>query len=101
MRRAAQTLKSNCTLTEMDLSDNNFGPEGASKLARMLEENNTLTSLDFSCSLSLHFLLGGALKKDLYTISKLVNDVGTKGAKRLAKALQRNTSLTALKMTCR
>ena len=44
-------LKSNTTLTVLDLSENNIGNVGAADLAEALKSNATLTRLDLSLQL--------------------------------------------------
>lgn len=52
----AKTLKTNCTLTHLDLSDNVIGDSGATELALAIKDhNNTLRSLNLhgNCSISI------------------------------------------------
>ena len=69
----AKLLKTNTTLTRLDLWDNKIGDAGAQALAETLKTNTTLTRLD----------LGG-------------NKIGDAGAQALAEFLKTNTTLTTL-----
>ena len=44
----ARALESNASLTTLNLSGNNMGTEGAASLARTLESNTSLTTLPLS-----------------------------------------------------
>ena len=72
----ATALKTNTTLTNLNLSGNNLGPAGAESLATALKTNTILTNLDFSG-----------------------NSVGASGAESLATSLETNTTLTNLNMS--
>ena len=72
----ATALKTNTTLTNLNLSGNNLGPAGAESLATALKTNTILTNLDFSG-----------------------NSVGPSGAESLATSLETNTTLTNLNMS--
>ncbi|KAL0205995.1 hypothetical protein P9112_001302 [Eukaryota sp. TZLM1-RC] len=69
----ARALESNSTLTTLDLECNNFTAEGAIALAHALESNSTLTRLDL-----------------------WDNNITNKGASALARALESNCTLTTL-----
>ena len=100
----AEALKTNTTLTELYLLDNNLGAEGVLALATALQTNTTLTKLD----LSRNYLdaegvlaLAAALQTNT-TLTKLDlshNNPGAEGAAALAAALQTNTTLTMLNLS--
>ena len=69
----SDSLKSNSTLTTLELSENSIGPQGASLLSDYLKSNSTLTSLDLS-----------------------YNTIGTSGAYSLSDSLKSNSTLTTL-----
>ncbi|KAG0041328.1 hypothetical protein BGZ89_007519, partial [Linnemannia elongata] len=69
----AKALKTNSTLTTLDLQGNSIGDDGAKALAEALKTNSTLTTLN------------------LYN-----NSIGDDGAKALAEALKTNSTLTTL-----
>jgi len=71
----AEALKSNTTLTSINLEDNAMGPEGAQALAEALKSNTTLTSIDLA-----------------------QNGMGPGGAQALAEALKTNTTLTSINL---
>jgi len=72
----AQALRCNIFLTELDLSFNYVGEEGAGRLAESLKHNTTLTLLDLEA-----------------------NQVGDVGAIKLAEALECNMTLTSLRLS--
>jgi Ran GTPase-activating protein (RanGAP) involved in mRNA processing and transport len=80
VKKLAEALQENKSLTFLNLWSNHIGDEGVKALAEALQENKSLTSLN----------LGG----DAYGI----NDIGVEGAKALAQALQENKSLTSLNL---
>ena len=57
------------------MGSNNIGDEGTKRIAEMLENNNTITSLDLDC-----------------------NDIGDEGAKCIAVMLKINKTLTSLNL---
>ena len=69
----ADALKSNTSLTTIDLRGNNIGDEGAKAIAEALKGNTSLTSINLSN-----------------------NNIGDEGAKAIADALKFNTSLTTI-----
>jgi len=71
----AEALKTNTTLTSINLEYNDLGAEGAKALVETLKTNTTLTSIE----------LGN-------------NNIGPEGAKALAKVLKTNTTLTIIKL---
>jgi Ran GTPase-activating protein (RanGAP) involved in mRNA processing and transport len=71
----AAVLKTNTTLTSLDLDSNQLGDTGAQALTEALKTNTTLTSLDLSG-----------------------NQLGDVGVQALAEALKTNTTLTRLNL---
>ena len=71
----AEMLKSNTTLTKLNLSSADFGTAGAASLAEALKSNTTLTKLNLS-----------------------VNTIYDAGVAALAEALKSNTTLTELEL---
>ncbi|KAG0375797.1 hypothetical protein BGX24_008647 [Mortierella sp. AD032] len=71
--RLAEALKTNSTLTTLDLKHNSIGDNGAKTLAEALKTNSTLTTL---------YLQG--------------NSIGDSGAQALAEALKSNSTLNTL-----
>ena len=100
----ADVLKSNTTVTKLNLSSSLIGDAGAAGLADALKSNTTLTVLKLS-----HNDIGAAgaaglaeaLKSNTtLTVLKLpVNAIGDAGAAGLAEALKSNTALTVLNMS--
>ncbi|KAF9900334.1 hypothetical protein BX616_002621, partial [Lobosporangium transversale] len=72
-RLLVNSLKSNATLTTLDLRDNSIGNEGALVLSEALKANATLTSLGLRCNL-----------------------IGDEGAYALSEALKANTTLAIM-----
>ena len=96
-------LKSNTTVTKLDLSSNYIGDVGAAGLAEALKSNTTLTVLKLSDNDIGDAGAAGlaeALKSDTtVTVLKLsYNDIGDAGAADLAEALNSNTAVTVLKL---
>jgi hypothetical protein len=73
IKALAEVLKTNTTLTKLNLSKNSIGNQGASAFAEALKTNTTLTTLDFSW-----------------------NYIDIKGAKKLVEAMKINSTLTTL-----
>ncbi|KAG0340547.1 hypothetical protein BG005_003180, partial [Podila minutissima] len=73
--KLAEALKTDSTLTNLDLAGNAIGDDGAQALAEALKTNSTLITLD----------LAG-------------NSVGDNGAQVLAEALKTNSTLTSLNL---
>ena len=74
--KLTEALKPNTTITTLHLSGNQIGDEGASKLAEALKTNTTITTLWLSS-----------------------NRIGDKGASNLAEALKINASITTLDLS--
>jgi Ran GTPase-activating protein (RanGAP) involved in mRNA processing and transport len=77
-------------------SANQIGNEGAEALARSLERNSSLTSLD----LSGHFEDMDAFCARVISHVYSGNEIGKEGAEALARSLERNSSLTSLHLSC-
>ena len=102
----ADVLKSNTTVTNLDLSRNilNIDDASVASLAEMLKSNTTLTKLNLS---SVDFRAAGAPSlaealKSNTTLTKLnlsINSIGDAGAAALAEALKSNTTLTELDLS--
>ncbi|CAF1259981.1 unnamed protein product [Rotaria sordida] len=102
----ADALKTNTTLTTLDIENNCIGDEGAKHFADALRNNTTLITLDIGCNGIAdegvqH--LADALKKN--TALKTLNlngasirgyKISDKGAEYLVDALKNNTTLTKL-----
>ncbi|KAG9061306.1 hypothetical protein KI688_007284 [Linnemannia hyalina] len=101
--RLAETLKTNSTLTTLNLRDNSIGDNGAQALSAALKINSTLTILDLG-----HNSIGDngaqALSEALNTNSTLttlnlyINSITDNGAKALSEALKTNSTLTTLNL---
>ncbi|KAF9904158.1 hypothetical protein EC991_002993 [Linnemannia zychae] len=94
----AEVLKTNNTLTTLDLSYNSIGPNGAQALAEALKIN-TLTTLDLqsnSIGDNGTQALAEALKTNntLTTLDLYNNEIGPYGAQALAEALKINSTIT-------
>ncbi len=94
-------VNDNTSLTWLDLSSNNIGPEGTKAIAKALENNTSLTSLDLSSNNigpEGTKALAKALENNTSLTSLILwkNNIGPEGAKALAKALENNTRLTSL-----
>ena len=101
----AAVLKTNTTLTNLDLSHNNLGPAGAQSFATALKANTTLTNLflsDNNIGPAGAESLATALKTNttLTDLSLFLNNIGPAGAESLATALKTNTTLTSLDLFC-
>jgi hypothetical protein len=95
----AEALKTNSTLTTLNLYKSSIGSDGAKALAEALKTNSTLTTLDLQRS-SIGDDGAKALAEALKTNSTLTtldlswNSIGSDGAKALAEALKTNSTLT-------
>ncbi|KAG0375255.1 hypothetical protein BGX24_009350 [Mortierella sp. AD032] len=97
----AEVLKTNSTLTTLNLQNNSIGDDGAKALAEALKINSTLTTLNlYSNSIGDDGAkaLAEALKMNsaLTTLNLYNNSIGDDGAKALAEALKMNSTLTTL-----
>ncbi|KAF9924507.1 hypothetical protein BGZ67_009215 [Mortierella alpina] len=97
--RLAMMLKTNKTLTTLDLRDNSIGPDGAKALAEALMTNSTVATLDLRDN-SIGPDGAKALAEALKTNSTVANlnlwgnSIGSDGAKALAEALKTNSTVT-------
>ena len=100
----SDALKSNTTLTELNLSSNFIGDAGAASVADALKSNTTLTKLNLSSNgigAAGAASVADALKSNS-TLTKLnlsENDIGDAGAASVADALKFNTTLTKLNLS--
>ncbi|KAG9069808.1 hypothetical protein KI688_009133 [Linnemannia hyalina] len=97
----AEALKTNSTLTTLDLGGNSIGFDGAKALAEALKTNSTLATLHLwnnSIGSDGAKALAEALKTNstLTTLDLGNNSIGSDGAKALAEALKTNSTLTTL-----
>ncbi|KAG0368302.1 hypothetical protein BGX24_002878 [Mortierella sp. AD032] len=109
LKRLVEILKTNSTLTTLELKSNWIGDNGAVALAEALKTNSTLTTLDLSGKGTGGNGIGGngavALSEALKTNSTLTslnlysNSIGDKGAVALSEALKTNSTLTTLKLS--
>jgi len=100
----ADVLKSNTTVTKLDLADNGIGNAGAAGLAEALKSNTTLAVLDLSRNVITDggaADLAEALKSNttLTVLNLPRNGIFDAGAAGLAEALKSNTTLTVLNLT--
>jgi len=97
----AEALRTNTTLTEINLTCNGIGPEGAKALVETLQLNIKLTTINFGCN-GIGDEGAKALAEALRTNTTLTkinlanNNIGLEGIKALAEALQMNTKLTTI-----
>ncbi|KAF9536888.1 hypothetical protein EC957_009435 [Mortierella hygrophila] len=105
LRRLAETLKTDSTLTALDLKSNKIGDNGAVALPEALKANSALTTLNLGAN-SIGSDGAVALAEALKTNSTLTaldlysNSIGDKGAVALSEALKANSTLTALDLWC-
>ncbi|KAF9538509.1 hypothetical protein EC957_006683, partial [Mortierella hygrophila] len=101
--RLAEALKTNSTLTTLDLRSNSIGDNGAQLLSEALKTNSTLTILDLRSN-SIWFKGFLALSEALRTNSTLAtldlrgNLIGDKVAQAVSEALKTNSTLTTLNL---
>ncbi|KAF9083380.1 hypothetical protein BGX29_003197, partial [Mortierella sp. GBA35] len=99
----AEALKTNSTLTTLDLQYSKIGSHEAQIMAEALKTNSTLTTLDLT-----HNKVGSngtqalseALKTNLTltTLNLKFNSIESNGAQALAEALKTNSTLTTLNL---
>ncbi|KAF9312585.1 hypothetical protein BG006_004327, partial [Podila minutissima] len=99
--RLAEALKTNSTLTILDLSGNSIEEDGAQVLAEALKTNSILTNLNLTgngIGADGAQVLAKALKTSstLTTLNLDKNSIGGTGAQVLAEALKTNSALTTL-----
>ncbi|KAI8604942.1 hypothetical protein EDD21DRAFT_411569 [Dissophora ornata] len=97
------SLKTNTTLTTLNLGDCSIGNEGTLALSEALNTNTTLTTLDLGYNLIGNegaLALSEALKTNtaLTTLNLRDNSIGNEGALALSEALKTNTTLTSLNL---
>ncbi|KAF9375877.1 hypothetical protein BGX21_003661 [Mortierella sp. AD011] len=97
------SLKTNTTLTTLNLGDNSIGNEGALALPEALKTNTTLIPLrlqDNSIGKEGALALSEALKTNtsLITLELGGNSIGRGGALALSEALKTNTTLVTLRL---
>ncbi|KAF9431949.1 hypothetical protein BGZ76_011486 [Entomortierella beljakovae] len=97
------TLKTNTTLTSLNLRTNSIGNEGTLALSEALKTNTALTTLDLQGNLIGNegaLALSGALKTNttLTTLNLQGSMIRREGAIALSEALKTNTTLTALNL---
>ncbi|OAQ23034.1 hypothetical protein K457DRAFT_1911315 [Linnemannia elongata AG-77] len=99
--KIVEKLKTNSTLTTLDLFNNSIGDSGAVVLSKALKTNSTLTTLDLSGN-SIGDKGAVALSEALKTNSTMTtldlsgNSIGDKGAVALFEALKTNSTLITL-----
>ncbi|KAG0196550.1 hypothetical protein BGX28_009996, partial [Mortierella sp. GBA30] len=101
VRRLAETLKTNSTLTTLDLSSNSIGENGAIALSEALKTNSTLTTLHLkrnSIGDNGAVALSEALNTNstVTTLNLSYNSIGDNGAVALSETLKTNSTLTIL-----
>ncbi|KAF9112767.1 hypothetical protein BGX27_002853 [Mortierella sp. AM989] len=97
----SEALKTNTTLTTLDLTNNIIGKEGGLALAEALKTNITLITLDLTNNLVRRegdLTLSEALKvnRTFTTLDLSRNSIGKEGALALAEVLKTNTTLITL-----
>ncbi|KAF9946037.1 hypothetical protein BGZ72_000747 [Mortierella alpina] len=101
LEKLAEALKTNMTLTTLDLERNSIGDNGAQALSEALKTNSTLATLDLrdnSIGPNGAQALSEALKTNssLTILSLGLNLIGSNGAQALSEALKTNLTLTTL-----
>ncbi|KAG0010688.1 hypothetical protein BGZ81_002607, partial [Podila clonocystis] len=100
----SETLKTNSTLTTLNLQSNSIGDNGAQALSEALKSNSALITLDLwsnSIGDSGAQALSEALKinSTLTTLNLQDNSIGSNGAQALSEALKAKSTLTTLGLT--
>ncbi|KAF9432437.1 hypothetical protein BGZ76_010812 [Entomortierella beljakovae] len=98
------SLKTNTTLTHLDLRHNKIGNEGALALLEALKTNTTLTTLNLSDNSigeggALALSIALMINTTLTTLDLRNNTIGNEGALALSDALKANTTLTNLNLS--
>lgn len=101
LKRLAEALEKNTSVTSVDLEENKIGVEGATVLADILKKNQTITKLNLGnnkISAGGAIALAEALKHNstLKELDLRGNGIGKKGAEAVAVSLQTNASVTSL-----
>ncbi|KAL0242519.1 hypothetical protein GEMRC1_005082 [Eukaryota sp. GEM-RC1] len=99
-----EALKTNTTVTSVDLEDSSIGAEGAKALAEALKVNASITSVSLaenSIGDEGVSALAEALKVNasITSICLLYNSIGAEGASALAEALKVNNSVTNIDLS--
>ncbi|KAI8594316.1 hypothetical protein EDD21DRAFT_449466, partial [Dissophora ornata] len=102
-RELLKSLKTNTTLTALNLRDNSIREEGALALSETLKTNTTLTTLNLQYNLIEKkgaLALSEALKTNttLTTLNLECNWIENEGAQALSETLKTNTTLTTLNL---
>ncbi|KAG0283453.1 hypothetical protein BGZ96_012183, partial [Linnemannia gamsii] len=103
LRLLLATLKTNLSVTTLDLVNNSIGDDGAKALSEALRTNSNLTTLNLMSN-SIGDDGAKALAEALKTNSTLTtldlqhNSIGDDGAKALSEALRTNSTLTTLNL---
>ncbi|XP_068687326.1 NLR family CARD domain-containing protein 3-like isoform X2 [Montipora foliosa] len=100
----AHVMKTNPTVTALDLCFNKIGDSGAAELAKAVEINSTLTDLWLAANTisdSGVAALAKAVESNstLTNLSLACNEIGDSGAAALAKAVEVNSTLTELNLS--
>ncbi|XP_068732967.1 protein NLRC3-like [Montipora capricornis] len=100
----AHVMKTNPTVTALDLCFNKIGDSGAAELAKAVEINSTLTDLWLAANTisdSGVAALAKAVESNstLTNLSLACNEIGDSGAAALAKAVEINSTLTELHLS--
>ncbi|KAF9176831.1 hypothetical protein BGZ50_009617 [Haplosporangium sp. Z 11] len=100
----AEALKTNSTLTTLDLSSNSIGDNGAQALSEAIKTNSTLITLKLwnnKIGDNGAQALSEALKANstLATLDLISNSIGEDGAQTLSEALKTNSTLATLDLT--
>ncbi|KAH7036113.1 hypothetical protein BKA57DRAFT_429798 [Linnemannia elongata] len=104
LAEALEELRTNSTLTSLNLRSNKIGDDGAQALSEALKTNSTLTTLDLYNN-SIGPNGAQALSKALKTNSTLTtlnihrNRIGPDGAQALSEALKTNSTLTTFNLS--
>ncbi|KAF9993363.1 hypothetical protein BGZ79_001988, partial [Entomortierella chlamydospora] len=103
LKVSSEALKTNSSLTTLNLYSSNIGGNGAQVLAEALKTNSTLTTLDLRSNF-IRDSGGQSLAEALKTNSTLTtldlgsNLIGDSGGQSLAEALKTNSTLTTLNL---
>ena len=89
----SDSLKSNTTLTELDLAMCSSGDSGVSALSDALKSNSTLTTLNLRCEERI-----GYVSSTTYDMSRRQDNIyiSLDSTVALLRALKRNTTITSL-----
>jgi len=101
LRLLSKALRTNSTLTTLNLKENKIGDAGAQALSEALETNKTMTTLDLSDNeigdAGAQALSDALMTNNILTLLGLKkNKIGDAGAQALSEALKTNKTLTKL-----